>query len=85
VGREFGFASHELKTKRRNKNIVLARQVAMYIIRDLTELSLPEIGEIFNGRDHTTVLHAYNKIKDGVVANPELQNKIQRIIKSIQQ
>jgi len=82
---EFSFSSQELKTKRRNKNIVLARQVAMYIIRELTELSLPEIGEVFNGRDHTTVLHAYNKIKEVMSSNIDLQNRINRIIKRIQQ
>jgi chromosomal replication initiator protein len=85
VGREFNLSAQELKSKRRSKNIVLARQIAMYIIRDLTELSLPEIGEIFNGRDHTTVLHAYNKIKCGLVNDLGVQNKIQRITKSIQQ
>ena len=85
VGEEFNLSTQEIKTKRRNKNLVLARQVAMYIIRDLTELSLPEIGEIFNGRDHTTVLHACNKIKNGLVSDLDLQNKIQRIVKGIQQ
>ena len=63
VAEEFGISLPELKTKRRNKTIVLPRQVAMYLSRELTDFSLPEIGGFFGGKDHTTVLHSYNKIK----------------------
>lgn len=52
----------ELRAKRRTKNIVVPRQVAMYLSRQLTHLSLPEIGNSFGGKDHTTVLHACKKI-----------------------
>jgi chromosomal replication initiator protein len=82
---ELGLSLQEIKTKRRNKNTVLARQIAMYIIRELTELSLPEIGEFFGGRDHTTVLHAYNKIKGEMCRDADLQNKINHIIQKIKQ
>src|SRR3989338_3213861 len=67
VSEEFGRSLQELKTKRRNKTIVLPRQVAMYLSRELTDLSLPEIGEFFGGKDHTTVLHSYNKIKEELI------------------
>jgi len=83
VAEEFGIAFGELKTKRRNKTVVLPRQVAMYLSRELTDLSLPEIGQFFGGKDHTTVLHSYNKIKEGVGSNATLQEKIERIIQII--
>jgi len=70
----------DLKTKKRNKNIVLARQVAMYTARELTNLSLPEIGQSFGGKDHTTVLHAYNKIKNGVEKDEKFKELINRVI-----
>lgn len=85
VAEEFGITLGELKTKRRNKTIVLPRQVAMYLSRELTDLSLPEIGEFFGGKDHTTVLHSYNKIKGGLGDNFKLQEKVERITQIIKQ
>ena len=73
----------DLKTGRRNKHLVFARQVAMYLARELTNLSFHEIGQSFGGRDHTTVLHACNKIKDSCKKNVEVNNSIQRIIGEI--
>ncbi|MDO8661706.1 MAG: chromosomal replication initiator protein DnaA [Candidatus Omnitrophota bacterium] len=83
VAEEFGVTLAELKTKKRNKTIVLPRQVAMYLSRELTDLSLPEIGGLFGGKDHTTVLHSYNKIKEGLVNNFALQEKLEKIIQVI--
>lgn len=83
VVEEFGVSLQDLKTKRRNKQIVLPRQIAMYLSRELTDLSLPEIGELFGGKDHTTVLHSYNKIKEDVCGNPELKERIEKIIQVI--
>ena len=85
VVEEFGITLSELKTKRRNKNIVLPRQIAMYLSRELTELSLPEIGDYFGGKDHTTVLHSYNKIKGELVKNELLKNRVEKVIQVIQQ
>ncbi|MGE5197343.1 MAG: chromosomal replication initiator protein DnaA [Deltaproteobacteria bacterium] len=85
VAEEFALSLHDLKTKRRTKNIVLPRQVAMYLSRELTDLSLPEIGEFFGGKDHTTVLHSCNKIKEVINKDEELKNKVSRIIQIIQQ
>ncbi|MDD5668437.1 MAG: chromosomal replication initiator protein DnaA [Candidatus Omnitrophica bacterium] len=84
VAEEFGVSLSDLKTKRRNKNIVVPRQIAMYLSRELTELSLPEIGNHFGGKDHTTVLHSYNKIKEALVTNADIKDKINRIIQVIQ-
>jgi len=84
VVEEFGVSLLELKMKRRNKNIVLPRQVAMYLSRELTELSLPEIGNCFGGKDHTTVLHSYNKIKQDLKNNETLKSRVERVIQIIQ-
>ncbi|MFA5356260.1 MAG: helix-turn-helix domain-containing protein, partial [Candidatus Omnitrophota bacterium] len=85
VAEEFGISLQDIKLKRRNKNIVLPRQVTMYLSRELTDLSLPEIGEILGGRDHTTVLHSYNKIKKELQGDETLKHKIEKIIHVIQQ
>ncbi|MDD3086981.1 MAG: chromosomal replication initiator protein DnaA [Candidatus Omnitrophica bacterium] len=82
---EFGVSLGDLKTRRRNKTIVLPRQVAMYLSRELTDLSLPEVGQFFGGKDHTTVLHSYNKIKEEINKNPSLHEKVERIIHIIKQ
>ena len=54
----------DLKSQRRTRNIAYPRQIAMYLSRKLTDMSLPKIGEEFGGRDHTTVIHAYEKISE---------------------
>ena len=59
----FCLTAEELRGKRRTRDIAFARQVAMYLTRELTDLSLPKIGEEFGGRDHTTVIHAVKKIE----------------------
>lgn len=83
VAEEFAIQLTELKTKRRNKTIVLPRQIAMYLSRELTDLSLPEIGGAFGGKDHTTVLHSYNKIKEAIINNPLIKEKVNRLIQVI--
>jgi len=83
VVEEFGISLQDLKTKRRNKQVVFPRQIAMYLSRELTELSLPEIGELFGGKDHTTVLHSCKKIKDDLSKNPELKERIDKVIQVI--
>lgn len=85
VAEEFSVSLNDLKNKRRSKNIVLPRQIAMYLSRELTDLSLPEIGKFFGGKDHTTVLYSYNKIKEGLNDNADLQDKIKKVIHIIQQ
>jgi chromosomal replication initiator protein len=57
----------------------------MYLSRELTELSLPEIGDFFGGKDHTTVLHSFHKIKEDLNKNPGLQEKMERLIQVIKQ
>lgn len=64
VARYFGISKLDMISQRRTKDIVHPRQIAMYLAKALTGKSLPEIGRRFGGRDHTTVLHAVNKIHD---------------------
>ncbi len=62
VSDHYGLDPEDLKEKRRTRNVAFPRQVAMYLARELTDASLPRIGEVFGGRDHTTVIHACDKI-----------------------
>lgn len=64
----------DMYSKRRPANIALPRQVAMYLAKELTQKSLPEIGDLFGGRDHTTVLHAVRKISDARAKQAELNH-----------
>lgn len=73
----------ELISKKRNKHISYPRQVAMYLCRKLTDASYPQIGEQFGGRDHTTVMHANDKIEKELVNNPEVSVIISELCKNI--
>ncbi|OIN98019.1 chromosomal replication initiation protein DnaA [Candidatus Desantisbacteria bacterium CG1_02_49_89] len=79
VARAFGIRFEDMKVKRRDREIVFPRQVAMYLARELTDFSLPEIGREFGKRDHTTVIHSYNKVQEKLKADPELYNKLKKI------
>ena len=74
----------EMKSKRRTRNITFPRQVAMYLARELTESSLPEIGQAFGGRDHSTVIHAIEKIETELKMDPSLQSTIAELTNLIQ-
>ena len=75
----FGFSTDELCSATRTRSLVTARQVAMYLTRELTELSLPKIGEQYGGRDHTTVIHANKKIQKLIRERPALFEQIQEL------
>ena len=79
VASYFNISIDEMKGKRRDKHIVFPRQVAMYIVREETESSLPMIGAAFGGRDHTTALHAIEKITDLVSEDSRLQADLRQI------
>lgn len=83
VGNFYGVSVKELKGTRRVQNIVLARQVAMYLARELTDNSLPKIGKEFGGKDHTTVIHAHAKIKSLIEEDNNLRLEIEAIKKKI--
>jgi chromosomal replication initiator protein len=66
----------DMYSKKRPASIALPRQIAMYLSKELTQKSLPEIGELFGGRDHTTVLHAVRKITDNRIKNADLNRDL---------
>lgn len=75
----------ELKGKKRTKSVAFPRQIAMYLSREMTDYSLPKIGEEFGGRDHTTVIHAHEKIARIVENDPHLQRAIEELKSRIRQ
>ena len=79
VSQHYQLRIEDLKAKRRTKSVAFPRQVAMYLSRELTDSSLPKIGEAFGGRDHTTVIHAYDKIKSQLNHDAELTKTIKMI------
>jgi chromosomal replication initiator protein len=79
----FDVSEESLVGKRRTASVALPRQVAMYIVRELTSFSLKEIGGKFGGRDHTTVLHAYDKISKMIKHDTEFSGKVDRIIRKL--
>ena len=85
VGDFFNLTPQELRGIKRDRNVVFARQLAMYLSRELTNYSLPEIGKFFGGKDHTTVLHSYNKIKDFASKNQKIKLDIEKITQNIKQ
>ncbi|MEG0371547.1 MAG: chromosomal replication initiator protein DnaA [Clostridium sp.] len=84
IGNYYNLRTEDFKSKRRTKNVVYPRQIAMYIARKLTDLSLPKIGEEFGGRDHTTVIHAYEKISNAIDKDDSLNDTINELMKKIQ-
>lgn len=74
----------DLKSKKRTKTIAFPRQIAMYLSRELTDYSLPKIGEDFGGRDHSTVIHAHEKISRSLQEDSELKQAIEEIKKRIE-
>ena len=83
VSAYYKISADDLYGKTRTSAIALARQIAMYLCRTLTNLSLPKIGEIFGGKDHTTVLYAYNKIAGEMKERRELYNQVTEVINKI--
>ena len=70
VCKHFNIKIADIESSKRTRNLAYPRQIAMYLCRELTDTSLPKIGEVFGGRDHTTALHAYEKISAEIKSNP---------------
>ena len=79
------FSIDELCGANRTRNLVLARQIAMYLCRELTEMSLPKIGQEFGGRDHTTVMHAERKIRKLMAEKHAVYNQVTELTNRIKQ
>jgi chromosomal replication initiator protein len=83
VGEHYGLKLEEFKAKKRNKSVAFPRQIAMYLSRELTDNSLPKIGDEFGGRDHTTVIHAYDKISTLLQADSNLKETVKELADKI--
>ncbi len=83
VSRYFDLRPDEFLSQKRNRNISFPRQIAMYLCRDITGLSLPKIGDEFGGRDHTTVIHAIQKIEKDMQNNQETKRTVEELVRNI--
>jgi chromosomal replication initiator protein len=81
ISRHYGVSKGDLLSQRRHRSIVWPRQIGMYLAKQLTARSLPEIGRRFGGRDHTTVLHAIRKIEGEISKNPRLEDELEELKK----
>lgn len=81
----YSITQDELISHKRSRNISYPRQIAMYLLRDMTDMSLPKIGGDFGGRDHTTVLHAIDKIQTDLKSDPELKKIIEELMTRIKE
>ncbi|TDM40276.1 chromosomal replication initiator protein DnaA [Macrococcoides goetzii] len=83
VGAYYNIRLEDFSAKKRTKSIAFPRQIAMYLARELTDFSLPKIGEEFGGRDHTTVIHAHEKIRKELEHDNSLKSDLKNIEKDI--
>ncbi|WP_377887202.1 chromosomal replication initiator protein DnaA [Alkalihalobacillus sp. R86527] len=83
IGDHFSVKLEDFAAKKRTKSVAFPRQIAMYLSRELTDFSLPKIGEEFGGRDHTTVIHAHEKISRLLDSDHDLQKKLQDIVEQL--
>jgi chromosomal replication initiator protein len=83
VAEKFSLQPSQLKQKTNEQKVAYPRQIAMYLAKELTLASLPEIGKAFNGKHHTTVLHSVKKIDRLRQVNPDLNSLINNLIDSI--
>ena len=84
VAAYYNIRRSDIVGKKRVKQIVFPRQIAMYLARELTESSLPKIGKEFGGKDHTTVLHAIDKIEKQLAEDDNLQDDIRNLRMELQ-
>ncbi|HEY1341082.1 MAG TPA: chromosomal replication initiator protein DnaA [Bryobacteraceae bacterium] len=84
VAERFSIKQAQLKEKSNTKKVVYPRQVAMYLVKELTDASLPEIGRAFGGKHHTTVIHSINKIEQTRLVDPELNRMLHSLMDSLQ-
>jgi chromosomal replication initiator protein len=85
VAEYYTLSPNDLKGKKKTQNIVLPRQIAMYIARELTEYSTTEVGQAFGGRDHTTVMHSCQKIEERIRSDPTMEVTIESLKRMIKE
>jgi chromosomal replication initiator protein len=81
----FGFTIEEIISKHRQRPLVTARQISMYVMRELTELSYPNIARVFGGRDHTTVIHAVEKIGALMPKDRQIYDQVTLLMQRVRQ
>jgi chromosomal replication initiator protein len=79
VAQNFGTSVDNLVSKRRNKPITVPRQVAMYLIKTMLDIPYTEIGVLFGGRDHSTVIHSVNKVEADMAASPAFRERVESL------
>ena len=85
VARFFDLNVEDFKSKKRTRNLTYPRQIAMFLCRELTDMSLPKVGADFGGRDHTTVHHAWTKIAELEATDPEFRGELRDILAAAQE
>ena len=83
VSTVYGVSPDDLRSNKRSAQISIARKVAIYVIREITQMPLASIGTEFNGRDHSTIVYSVNSVADGIKKDPNLKNLVNDIIKNI--
>jgi len=83
VADHFNISISDIKGKKHEKKIAIPRHIAVYISRNLTEYSFPELGNEFGGRDHTTIMHSYEKVEEQIKTDTSLNSTIQQLIREI--
>ncbi|HLA24963.1 MAG TPA: chromosomal replication initiator protein DnaA [bacterium] len=83
VAEHFDIRVEEMRAKRRTKGVAFPRQVAMYLARELTDASLPRIGDEFGGRDHTTVMHACERVKAAIAQDPQFAARLKKLVDAL--
>ena len=83
VSRHYSVSKADILAQRRHRSVVWPRQIGMYLAKQLTSRSLPEIGRRFGDRDHTTVLHAIRKIDRELEANTRLRDELEELKKQL--
>ena len=83
VSRHYGISRNDILSERRHRSVVWPRQIGMYLAKQMTARSLPEIGRRFGNRDHTTVLHAIRKIEGQLTGNAQLKDEIEDLKKQL--
>ena len=83
VARTYGVSIDDIRSQKRNANVSTARQVAVYVVREITQLPLAEIGKSFGGRDHSTIVYAIQQVEKAFKKDKSVKDKVNDIIKNI--
>ena len=83
VARHFGLTGDDIRSSKRNSNVSNARKIAIYAVREITNMSMNLIGEEFGGRDHSTIVYALKQMDKKMEKDPKLKSTVEDIIKNI--